>query len=614
MTRGSKTGCNRVVLGWALAGFLLFVAGFLLLHGREALASGSWLYVITQADEYAFWVIADSFADDPISDGNPFYFEQTGQRNPLLAYPTVAAVGYLAAVVGVPAIYLLPLWKIVAPFLTWIVLTWCLVRFWGVSRASAAAVSMLVLVIPQYVHGPAQYSLLRFSRPLDAVGLVAIWLSVAFHPQHSGRWYVPVVGGSSFLIFFLSPFYGVFGVWVLCAGGILSGVTGRILPSLKLFLMGLVGAGAGTILLVFVYYSRSESPWLQDTLQYGTDLSNLYVLWPLPLIGLGLVAVLCVSRRKWTRIDVVLGAVLSIDLFVAHDLLLTGQDLQLAEHRYYYQTFQMFAIIGWLWQSLPWLSPGEQRRRWEPVVISCILVLQGIILVTPDFNYLRTLPRSIASDDAFDNALLLLELLPLCVVLLWVLRRTHVGRYLARPVVAAPLIATFVLVGFATQPSALRTYNESVAARGPHEYLAQHASAGEVLLSVPWNYLLVDYAPLYSPVKVFYSHYGQRYAPPGSSRDYRQNLFVALLSGRLNETGNPMEGSLETKLNELRLDYVLANKTPPRDVVWQRIAPDWVRETGTMADLAQSQLGGHLVVAYEDEDFVLWRVQTGQAD
>jgi hypothetical protein len=33
-----------------------------------------------------------------------------------------------------------------------------------------------------------------------------------------------------------------------------------------------------------------------------------------------------------------------------------------------------------------------------------------------------------------------------------------------------------------------------------------------------------------------------------------------------------------------------------------------------MADLVQSQLGSHLTVAYEDVDFVLWRVSAVQQD
>ena len=599
---------SRAVWGWALAGFLLLVAGFFLLHGREAMHSGSWRYIITQADEYAFWVIADSFSDDPISDGNPFYFEQMGERNPLFAYPGVAAVGYLAAAIDVPAIYFLPVWKIGAPFLTWIVLWWCLVRFWGVSLRAAAAVSMLVLVVPQFVHGPSQFALLRFSRPLDGVWLTAIWLSVALNPHPMGRWYMPVVGGCCVLAFFLSPFYGVFGVWVLGASGVLSRLTGRSLPSLKLVLMGFAGAAVGAGLLLAALAARSQSPWLQDTLQYDADLANLLVVWPFVLTGGGLAAVLVLRGRKWTRMDVALGGVLSIDLLVAHDAALTGQDLQLAEHRYYYQIFQMLAIIGWLWQNLPRLSPHGRRYRWESLAVVVVFAIEGIILVRPELNYFRHLPRDIASDDAFDNALLLLELLPLFAVGMWFVRRTSAGRHLTRPVVAAVLVAAFALLGFATQPSQLRRYNEAVAASGPHEYLERHASPGDVLLSVPWNYMLVDYSPLYSHTKVFYSHYGQRYSPPGFAKGYREDFFVALLSGRLSEPGIPIEGPLEVTLSKLRLDYVLANKTSPGDWVWQRIAPDWVRDGGTMADLARNQLDRHLTVLYEDEDFVLWRV------
>ncbi|MDA0336434.1 MAG: hypothetical protein O2782_14820 [bacterium] len=593
---------------WALAGLLLFAAGFVLLHGREAMLSGSWRYTIAQADEYAFWVIADSFADDPISDGNPFYYEQMGERNPPFAYPVVAFVGYLAAVMGVPAIYFLPVWKIGAPFVTWLALWWCLVRFWGVPMRAAAAASMLVLVIPQYVHGPLQFSLLRFSRPLDTVALVAVWLSVALNPQRTGWWYLPVVGGLSIPVFFLSPFYGLFGVWVLGASGILSRLTGRSLPSLKLALMSLTGAAVGGGLLLAVRQAYSQSPWLQATLQYDPEL-DLPAVWSFVLVGAGLIAVLSLRGRAWTRFDVALGAILSIDPVVAHDVILPGPDLQLAEHRYYYQIFQLMAITGWLWRALPRLDPEGGRHRWEVPAIGGVCAMAATVLLQPELNYFRHLP--LANGDsygAFDNALLLLGLVPLVVVAMWFVRRTCAGQFLRRPSVAGLLVAAFALCGFATQPSSLREYNEVVGASGPHTYLQQHASPGEVLLSVPWDYMLVDYAPLYSPVKVFHSHYGQRYAPRGFAWDYRRLLHAALLAGRLNEPSRPIERSLDWKLSRLRLDYVLASKGAIGDMAWQSVPPDSTLHDRSTVDLARSQLGSHLTVAYEDEDFILWRV------
>ncbi len=593
---------------------MLFAAGFVLLHGREATHSGSWRYTITQADEYAFWVIADSFADRPISDGNPFYFEQTGERNPPFAYPAVAFVGHLAAASGVPAIYFLPVWKIGAPFLTWLALWWCLCRFWGVPMRAAAAVSMLVLVIPQYVHGPSQFSLLRFSRPLDTVSLVAVWLSVALNPQRTGWWYLPVVGGLSVPVFFLSPFYGLFGVWVLGASGILSWLTGRSLPSLKLILMSLTGAAVGWGLLLAVRGAYLQSPWLQDTMQYDPEL-ELPAVWSFVMVGVGLIAVLVLRGREWTRYDVALGAILAIDMVVAHDVILPGPDLQLAEHRYYYQIFQLLAITGWLWRSLPRLDPGGRRHRWEVPAIVGVSVIEGTVLLRPELNYFRHLPLASGNPyGAFDNALLLLGLVPMVVVTMWLVRRARVGHFLIRTTVASLLVAAFVLCGFATQPSKLRAYNEVVGASGPHTYLQQQASPGEVLMSVPWNYMLVDYAPLYSPVKVFYSHYGQRYAPRGFLWEYRQAFFAALLAGRLNEPGIPIEGSLESKLSQLRLDYILANKRDPGGMTGQLVPPDWIRDGRSTMDLSRSQLGPHLTVAYEDEDFVLWRVRQQSRD
>ena len=81
---------------------LLFSAGFLLFHGREAIHSGSWDFIITHDDEYIYWAIARGSMDTPAADANPFSHEERLAGNPLPAYLTVTATGKLAAAPGAP--------------------------------------------------------------------------------------------------------------------------------------------------------------------------------------------------------------------------------------------------------------------------------------------------------------------------------------------------------------------------------------------------------------------------------------------------------------------------------------------------------------------------------
>ena len=145
MTRLSRT------LRIAAAGLMLFITGYLLLHGRVAQEAGSWRYTITHDDEYAFWVIADGFGESPRSDANPFYTEHSGRTNSILSYPTVALVGALSGWLEVPALTFLPIWKVGAPFLTWLGIWLCLTHIWGIREGPAACGSPVPSTPVSYV-------------------------------------------------------------------------------------------------------------------------------------------------------------------------------------------------------------------------------------------------------------------------------------------------------------------------------------------------------------------------------------------------------------------------------------------------------------------------------
>ena len=134
------------VIRYSIAALLVFSAGFLLFHGREAAHSGSWNYIVTHDDEYIYWALAQGSTASPASDANPFYYEERTERNPIPSYFTVSAAGKLAAALNIQVLALLPLWKILMPFSLWLVLFGSLGRLWGYSPGVSAAVSMLILL------------------------------------------------------------------------------------------------------------------------------------------------------------------------------------------------------------------------------------------------------------------------------------------------------------------------------------------------------------------------------------------------------------------------------------------------------------------------------------
>ena len=63
----------------------------------------------------------------------------------------------------------------------------------------------------------------------------------------------------------------------------------------------------------------------------------------------------------------------------------------------------------------------------------------------------------------------------------------------------------FVCLCFVTWPPHQQQANDSVPFFGAHTWLAENAAPGEVVMTLPPDYGLYDYAPLYSPALVYYN-------------------------------------------------------------------------------------------------------------
>lgn len=588
-----------------LASLLLFAAGFILLHGRVAYDSGDWAYTITHDDEYAFWVIADGFARTPRSDANPFYAEHAGETHALLSYPVVALVGTLSGWLDVSVLSFLPIWKIGAPFLAWLLIWICLVRIWSVGQHSAAALALCILSATLLLHGHGQHAILRFSRPVDAMGMAAVWLSCACNPGVLRGRLVWGAALSMVLVLLMSPFLAVFctvSTWAAAAwrGGCRDADARRVLG------LAVAATAFGLLLLMRVASDTDSNRWLTESLAFDGTAGTATALM---LFIAAAVAVLLRCRKiGLQRSDQVLLCILAVEPCAALVEPILGRGYAFSVHRYYYLVFEMLAICAWLRDTIPLLAPECQRRAWEtPAAIATLLGL-GAVVTVPATNFLRLLPRDLPANADYENSLLLLQLVPVLALTLWALRRGPL-RQAVRGIGGWLLTGVFVCACFATWPPQLVQANQDMPFAKAHDWLGKHARPGDVVLTLPPDYGLYDYVPLYSAASVYYNPYASRLVTDAYEKEYRKSVYFGLYCGILDRPGMPIPVSLAQRLQEFRLDYILAWKGPLDDGWRQRTAPDLPALSGMVHASVRRQLAPHLETVYEDDSCVLWRVR-----
>ena len=267
--------------GYPLLALLLFGAGFLLFHGREAVHSGSWDYIITHDDEYIYWAIARGSMYAPAADANPFYHEERLTRNPLPAYLTVTAAGKVAATLGVGVLSLLPAWKILMPFSLWLALFLCLVRLWARAPGESAALATVVLLSTLFMHGAAQFTLFRFPRPGDGLGLVLLWLSLLVHADKmTARRYGGAMLATGLVTMARTPYFTILQVWTLGLQGAYDGWVRRDRSRARQHLVVLAVLFAGACgYLAFILASLDENFWIRAVLDVGSK-PERYVHFP----------------------------------------------------------------------------------------------------------------------------------------------------------------------------------------------------------------------------------------------------------------------------------------------------------------------------------------------
>ena len=592
---------------WVLVSFvfLLFTAGFLVFYGKERAASGSWRYVMSHDDEYLYWSMAKGVRQVPRSDGNPFFTEERGKRNPYVTNPTIINMGNLAHALGIPVLAFFPLWKIGMPFLTWLIIWLCAVRFWRGRPAEAGLVCLALLVLTLFVQGSAQFTLFRFPRPGDALWLGALWASLALAPGHlsdsRGVW-LAAVATATILI---SPFYAILGMWLLGFRAawelIYAGRRHWIRYGIAAGILAVLSGGH----LAYLSSLLAENKWLELTL--GGEKASRSISWPSTVCcALVWVIVFGVSRLTNRRLGPVERAVLglvTIEPVLANIRVVFANDHQLSTHRYYYLVIQLLAFAGWFSIVVPRLQE-RLNGRGRTVLLVGVLAVGLTFLLNPDLNWFRYLPRTVSTYANLDNSVLISGLLPLLVLVTWLLTKLELDRSTILRSCAIGLFA-LAMVGYAARPSQMRPQNEDFPFDGAYRWLRANARAWDVVMTLPIHWTRMDYLVLHSEQKSYLNRLGSRFHEDPHGARFRIVFYQLVGTGLLPESVSTddiisIEGERErTKsllvdgLTRFRLDYVL------------------VQREGPTLDRARNSLRDAALEVYADETSVLLKVDQG---
>jgi len=145
-----------------------------------------------------------------------------------------------------------------------------------------------------------------------------------------------------------------------------------------------------------------------------------------------------------------------------------------------------------------------------------------------------------------------------------------------------------ILLGFWQYP--LNPANKEYPFVRAHQWLKENARANDVVLSLALKYLRMDYLFLRTGLKSYYSTYGDAFAGKGAQEALRPYLFVALLTGTLDEISFLQNMSLHDKLHLYKLNYILTE------------------HTSLFLPFIRSKLQGFLKEVYRDEKCLIFQV------
>lgn len=572
---------NSPLVIYTLAVAFLFTLGFFIHFGREARATKSWHYVMPDGDPLYYWSVAKGRMMTPRCDGNPFYYEEQGQRH-IIPFTTAEAVGLFSKYTRIPFSLFFPAWHILMPIFTWLILVLCCWKLWGYPLdISAPGVLVLLLLTLYCPWAGIQMILLRFSRPLDGIAPLFLWVSLIYRGDPGNKTHRAAIQLAAALTLWLQPYNAAFGLWITAIEYLYSLTKRKGFLSARLYLCALGGCLiSGIIFALYVSLGKGINPGILDT--KGMPSAEIFFI-----LMSGLMFALVVTfvlffhlrfKKDVTAMDRLMIEWASWGFFVYMVSTRVPAAREAPIHMLYFAVLILFSLTGWIYEKLCFLKETHLFPRPFDVLMICLFgSLLALAIAGKNFF-------AVISSHYFVHVLqyFLILLFPL-----WLLVRANLlRRVVQRKEVLWSLIFLITIVGYWRFP--IYKYNRNFHFDGGYQWLKRHALRNDVVLTATADSRFGQYLFLETGLKsFFYIHGGNPMSP---AQAFRRDFATGLLLGLVDKM--PMYGaaSLERKLRVFKLDYILIPMPSP------------------FFDAVTIQLKGHLQEVYQDPRCLIWRV------
>ena len=577
----SRSVFSSPLVIYALAAAFIFTLGFFIHFGREAEASKSWKYVMFDGDPSYYWSIAKGRMMTPRCDGNPYYFEEQGLRH-IIPFTTAEVVGLLSKYSKIPLSWFFPAWQILMPLLMWLVLTLCCWKLWKYPLDVCAPGTLLLLLLLLYCPWVGlKITLLRFSRPMDGIAPLFLWISLIFKGDPDNKKHRVAIMLASALTLWLHPFNAVFGLWATGFEFVYFLIRRERFRRAALFLFAI-----GSCLLSGLIYAAYAF--------IGKNISAAIISPPIPrpvpavYFLVMILTVLCIAgvvhffcrrlNKSATALDRLVLVWFVFGLFICGISEFVPNLQETRTHLLYFSVIMIFSMAGWIHEKLCAL---KEVRLFSKFSIAFIVVsVAGLLFSGVVGKNFFTISSEIYSIYVSQYFLVL-------IFFLWMLERFGlVRRFVRRKGVLWSIILLVAVVEYWKFP--VYSYNRNFPFDGGYKWLKRHAQKNEVVLTATADSMFGQYLFLETGLKpYFYIHGGSYFS---SKQEYRRDFVMGLLLGMLGQTPLAMGDSIEQRLRVFRLDYILMPKPSP------------------FYGAITSQLQGHLLEVYQDPQCLLWRV------
>ncbi len=562
---------------YTLAAAFVFTLGFFIHFGREAHNTKTWKQVMPYSDSALYWAVAKGRMMTPRCDGNPAYYEEQGTRHSICFF-TAETLGLIAKYTGISLYWFFLAWHIFMPLGTWFVILLCCWKLWKYPLGVSAGASMVLLLSSMLFPWPVWEVLFRFSRPMDGIAPLFLWVSLIFKGDPHNEKHCWAMVFIAALALWLQPFYAVFGLWITVLEYCRISVSEKdfLKARLHMYAMGSVLV-SGCFYLYRIFYGEGIVHNIgQRNFPLDGSLASCFVAALLFLV-LFLVAVFFLGpflKKSITALD---RLVLEWASFGAIIYGAFGpQKQQVAAHMIYFFMIMIFSLAGWLYEKM---VTFKETLYFSRLNTFCVIVAGTLFACNEKFLFLSQSHYYGYITRYFLVLIFFMGLLSGVDFLKRIAQRKGV-------VFAAMLL--LATVGYARIP--LNAANHNFPFVGVYEWFKQHARKNEVVLMATTNVGATGTLFFDTGLKPYSDLWGSDLSQRPSDVAYRYYFSNGLMLGLLSQVPAAENWSLDQKLHFLKLDYILIPLPSP------------------FFDAIALQLQGRLTVVYQDKRCLLWRV------